>query len=116
MRSLGCQLRWCSSLLSALSLSRHWQVPAVPATPQDTNALPSPVSLTAEQDHKRIMDLLHIASCGRAPMAETRRRQSANYDEAKAISIQAARSTDLKEWEEDHKREGLVAAAAIGNH
>src|SRR6266849_4750462 len=44
-----------------------------------------PVTMTAEQDHKRIMDLLHITSLrpgadGRNPQAPN----AANYDESKA--------------------------------
>ena len=44
-----------------------------------------PVTMTAEQDHKRIMDLLHITSL--RPGADGRNTQApnaANYDEAKA--------------------------------
>ncbi len=46
---------------------------------------PAPVQLTAEQDHRRIMDLLRIASLrpgadGRHPDAPN----AANYDESKA--------------------------------
>ena len=49
------------------------------------NNLPPPVQLTAEQDHQRIMDLLHITSLrtgadGRHPEAPN----AANYEEAKA--------------------------------
>src|SRR5881227_505176 len=55
-----------------------------PAAPGASN-LPPPVELTAEQDHQRIMDLLHITALrrgadGRNPQAPN----AANYDEAKA--------------------------------
>jgi len=48
-------------------------------------SIPPPVTMTAEQDHKRIMDLLHITSL--RPGADGRNTQApnaANYDEAKA--------------------------------
>jgi hypothetical protein len=52
---------------------------------QDGRIPVTPVTMTAEQDHKRIMDLLHIASL--RPGADGRNNQApnaANYDEAKA--------------------------------
>src|SRR5882672_492744 len=52
---------------------------------QDGRIPVPPVTMTAEQDHKRIMDLLHIASL--RPGADgrnTRAPNAANYDEAKA--------------------------------
>src|SRR5258708_34412774 len=52
---------------------------------QDGRIPGTPVTMTAEQDHKRIMDLLHIASL--RPGADGRNTQApnpANYDEAKA--------------------------------
>jgi hypothetical protein len=53
--------------------------------PAGSSALPPPVKLTAQQDHKRMMDLLKIASLrsganGRNPQAP----DAANYDESKA--------------------------------
>jgi hypothetical protein len=55
------------------------------AASQDTSTLPPPVEMTAQQDHQRIMDLLHITSLrqganGRDPQAPN----AANYDESKA--------------------------------
>lgn len=52
---------------------------------QDGSILAPPVTMTAEQDHKRIMDLLHITSL--RPGADGRNTQApnaANYDESKA--------------------------------
>jgi hypothetical protein len=54
-------------------------------TSQTAASLPPPVHLTAEQDHQRLMDLLHIKSIregadGRNPQAPN----AANYDESKA--------------------------------
>jgi hypothetical protein len=66
-------------IVAALSGDAHQ------AQPQETKTLPRPVTMTAEQDHKRMMDLLHITSLrpgadGRNPQAP----DAANYDEAKA--------------------------------
>jgi hypothetical protein len=50
---------------------------------QDTSAAP-PVHLTAEQDHQRMMDLLHIASLRRGADGDRKSPNAANYDEDKA--------------------------------
>ncbi len=55
------------------------------STSQETKTLPSPVVMTAEQDHQRLMNLLHITSLrpganGNNPQAPN----AANYDESKA--------------------------------
>ncbi len=55
------------------------------ARAQESAALPPPVEMTAQQDHQRIMDLLHITSLRRG--RDGMNRQSpfyANYDESKA--------------------------------
>lgn len=54
-------------------------------TPPAPNSLPPPVKLTAQQDHQRIMALLHITSSrpGRDGM-NPRAANYANYDESKA--------------------------------
>jgi hypothetical protein len=43
-----------------------------------------PVQLTAEQDHQRLMDLLHIATLRRGPSGSPTAANPANYDESKA--------------------------------
>src|SRR5271170_7839027 len=43
-----------------------------------------PVQLTAEQDHQRMMDELHIASIRRGADGDPRSPYAANYDESKA--------------------------------
>ena len=58
---------------------------AVIKTANAFSSLPPPVTMTAEQDHQRMMDLLHIASLrpganGSNPKAPN----AANYDESKA--------------------------------
>ena len=58
---------------------------AVKSTTQDGSIPAPPVTMTAEQDHQRIMDLLHITFL--RPGADGRNTQApnaANYDEAKA--------------------------------
>ena len=51
---------------------------------QEPNAAAPPVHLTAEQDHQRIMDLLHITSLRRGTDGDAKSPYAANYDEAKA--------------------------------
>jgi hypothetical protein len=56
-----------------------------PAQPSEGAAALSPVRMTAQEDHERMMDLLHITSLRRG--ADGNNRQSpyaANYDESKA--------------------------------
>ncbi len=55
------------------------------AGPQGNAPLPSPAKMTAEEDHQRIMELLHITSL--RPGADARNPQApnaVNYDESKA--------------------------------
>jgi len=47
------------------------------------NRLPIPVYLTAEQDHQRLMDLLHIRSLRSGPSGNPAAPNAANFDEAK---------------------------------
>ena len=54
------------------------------AAPQGDRSSPSPVPLTAEQDHQRLMDLLHIASLRRGADGDPKSPNAANYDEEKA--------------------------------
>src|ERR1051325_268027 len=52
---------------------------------QDANALPPPVEMTAQQDHQRMMELLHITSL--RPGADPNKPNApnaVNYDESKA--------------------------------
>jgi hypothetical protein len=50
----------------------------------DTSALPSPVQLTAEQDHQKMMDRLHISSLRPGRDADAASPRAANSDESKA--------------------------------
>ena len=66
----------------------HWlgaaaALAALVAIPLSAQA-PAPVHLTAEQDHQRLMDLLHITSLRRGADGDPKSPYAANYDEAKA--------------------------------
>jgi (4-O-methyl)-D-glucuronate---lignin esterase len=54
------------------------------AAPQDPRSSPPPVPLTAEQDHQRLMDLLHITSLRRGADGDPKSPNAANYNEEKA--------------------------------
>ncbi|MGH9561762.1 MAG: acetylxylan esterase, partial [Terracidiphilus sp.] len=49
-----------------------------------TTHLPPPVKLTAEQDHQRTMQLLHISALRPAPVADAKAPNHANYNESNA--------------------------------
>jgi hypothetical protein len=57
---------------------------SVGALKQEASGPPSPVRLTAEQDHQRLMDLLHITSLRRGADGDPKSPNAANYDEEKA--------------------------------
>ena len=57
---------------------------AAGAPRQEANSAPLPVHLTAEQDHLRIMDSLHITSLRRGADGDPKSPNAANYDEEKA--------------------------------
>lgn len=54
--------------------------------PQPINNLPPVVHLTAEQDHQRLMDLLHISTLRRGPDGDPKSPNAANFDESKATT------------------------------
>ncbi|MFI5096912.1 MAG: acetylxylan esterase [Candidatus Acidiferrales bacterium] len=53
-------------------------------TPATENTPPAPVQLTAEQDHQRLMDLLHITAIRRGADGDSNSPNAANYEESKA--------------------------------
>ena len=62
---------------------------ATPFTRSSAQRSPAPpVQLTADQDHQRLMDLLHITSIRRGPEGDPKSPNAANYDESKAGSLQ----------------------------
>jgi hypothetical protein len=59
-----------------------------PVTGQAASSLPSPVHLTAGQDHQRLMGPLQITSLRRGPDGDANSPNSANYDESKVAPPQ----------------------------
>lgn len=57
---------------------------AGPAAPQNTGTPPTAVKMTAEQDHQRLMELLHITSLRRGADGNAQSPFAANADESKA--------------------------------
>ena len=75
---MGSVARMCGVWLV---LSAVW----APIQAQQTKpgALVAPAHLTSEQDHQRIMDLLHISSLRRGPDGDPKSPNAANVDESK---------------------------------
>lgn len=87
---------------------------AAQTPPPDGSILPPPVKLTAQEDHQRIMDLLHITSLRRgADGNNLNAPNAANSDEAKAnpypnlpdplIFKNGKKVTNTKAWTERRK-------------
>ena len=82
-------------------------------TPQPINNLPPVVHLTAEQDHQRLMDLLHIPALRRGPDGDPKSPNAANFDESKAttytklpdplVLINGKRVTTSTDWWEKRR-------------
>jgi hypothetical protein len=78
-------IRWSLSLVLAMAMGGPSVRGAEPAKPPEGGTAAAPVKMTAQEDHQRMMDLLHITSLRRG--ADGNNRQSpyaANYDESKA--------------------------------
>jgi Tol biopolymer transport system component len=58
---------------------------------------PPPVQLTSEQDHQRIMDLLHIPQLRRGPDGDPQSPNAANFDESKVAPYQLPDSLVLND-------------------
>jgi (4-O-methyl)-D-glucuronate---lignin esterase len=54
-----------------------------PTQQQPTATFEAPVQLTAEQDHQRLLDLLHIKELRRGPDGDPTSPRAANFDESK---------------------------------
>src|ERR1044071_5048366 len=81
----ACSIRQSVALITLALVVAPLTSLAGPATPQDKTSLPPPVEMTAQQDHQRLMELLHMTAIrqgadGRNPQAPN----AANYDESKA--------------------------------
>jgi hypothetical protein len=84
LAALGSAKFCCCSILWTLVIVLTTSVAA--QAPQAISALPRPAHLTAEQDHQRTMDLLHIAALRRGPDGDPKSPNSANFDESKVSS------------------------------
>ncbi|HTQ61252.1 MAG TPA: hypothetical protein VMI32_13575 [Candidatus Solibacter sp.] len=87
--------RWKGWLFGAagLGLLLGFQISGqtIPQMGESAGSLPSakataPVHLTAEEDHQRLMDLLHITALRRGADGDPKSPNAANYDESKADS------------------------------
>lgn len=76
-------MRWFSGIVVLAFLLQPVKSGAG-AAHQEPNAATPPVHLTAEQDHQRIMDSLHINSLRRGADGDPKSLNAANYDEEKA--------------------------------
>lgn len=78
-------MRWIGSVMALVCLiSGLMASGAARGKRQNTNGLTPVAHLTAEQDHQRMMDLLHITSLRRGADGDPKSPNAANYDEAKA--------------------------------
>jgi hypothetical protein len=50
---------------------------------KDSSVLPPPAHLTAEQDHQRLLNLLHITALRQGPSGDPKSPDAANFDESK---------------------------------
>jgi hypothetical protein len=67
----------CAALFVAPGANASGQAPSA------VSNLPPPVQLTAEQDHQRLLDLLHITALRRGPDGDPKSPNAANADESK---------------------------------
>jgi hypothetical protein len=82
--SIERSVRWSLGLiLLALAVGAGGCGANRASTPQASKPLP-PVQMSAEQDHQRMMDLLHITSLRPGVSGDPKSPNSANYDESKA--------------------------------
>ncbi len=81
----SCRMKLsCYSILLALVIVAV--ASAAGQAPQTVSSLPPAAHLTAEQDHQRILDLLHITSLRRGPDGDPKSPNAANFDESKVGS------------------------------
>ena len=78
-------IRWPVALILVILVVEQLAGRANPVAPQDANASKSPLITTAQQDHQRLLDLLHIKSLRKgADGTNAQAPNAANYDESKA--------------------------------
>ena len=84
LRTPHRRISWVSYLLIAVTFSTSSALLA--QAPPSTNTPPPVVHLSAEQDHQRLMDLLHISTLRRGPDGDPKSPNAANFDESKATT------------------------------
>jgi len=78
-------IRWSFGLVLAMLVAAPLAGGAEATKPPEGATAPGPVKMTAQEDHKKMMDLLHITSLRRGADGSNRPSPyAANYDEAKA--------------------------------
>ena len=102
--------RWAAWMLAVSSLAFGGESASQPSA----NNPPPPVHLTAEQDHQRMMDLLHITSLQRGADGDPDSPHAANYDESKVgsytlpdplISNNGKKVKTAKKWTKERRPE-----------
>lgn len=76
--------RWFARVVVFALVVQPVKTGAQAAQPSANASEQQPVHLTAEQDHQRMMDLLHITSLRRGADGDPKSPNAANYDEEKA--------------------------------
>jgi hypothetical protein len=113
--SIPRPVRYLIGLVLATLILRSAPSRSRPAGVQAGDTPGGPVHLTAEQDHQRMMDLLHITSLRRGADGDPKSSNAPNYDESKAnpysrlpdalILKNGARVTTAKTWWEKRRPE-----------
>jgi hypothetical protein len=80
----GSLMDWSCGL--GLAMWVLFVLPGAVATHSRASDNPPPVRLTSEQDHRRLLDLLHISELRRGPSGDPKSPNAANVDEAKVPS------------------------------
>ena len=75
---------WLLALALLAWMAHAAEREAQQSAPAAANNPAAPVQLTVEQDHQRIMDLLHITAIRRGADGDAQSPYAANYDESKA--------------------------------
>jgi len=68
-------------LFAAVSAGNNAAAQSAASTP------PSPIHLTSDQDHQRLLDLLHITSLRKGPSGDPKAPDAANFDESKVNPV-----------------------------
>jgi len=86
---MDTMIRFCRMKLSSYSILLALVIvtltSATGQAQQTVSSLPPAAHLTAEQDHQRILDLLHITTLRRGPDGDPKSPNAANFDESKVV-------------------------------